>query len=180
MAEMPVICPHCREEARAPANAAGKTVDCPSCGKSFTIPPVVPDAPPPVQSRVAPLSVPPATNVATSLPAATTQEPITSGMAIASMVIGILGLVGGWMCCGIVLPLLALVFGHLSLSRIQKSSGRLSGRNMAIAGLTMGYVGLIFGVIISVVMGTFAAAATAAMEQLDKMLQPMNSPRPHP
>lgn len=38
MTEIPVICPHCREEARAPAIAAGKTVDCPSCGKSFTIP----------------------------------------------------------------------------------------------------------------------------------------------
>lgn len=38
MTEFPVICPHCRGEARAPANAAGKTVDCPACGKQFSIP----------------------------------------------------------------------------------------------------------------------------------------------
>jgi hypothetical protein len=175
MTEITVTCPHCREEARAPADAAGRNADCPSCGKSFTIPPVANNNPPPVRERVAPLPAPSAPHPASPIPlaSAAVQMPVTSGMAIASMVLGILGLVGGWMCCGVVFPVLALVFGHLSLSQIQKSSGRLTGKNMAIAGLTMGYVGFLFGLVMSLVMGTFTVATSAAMEQLEKMLPPM-------
>lgn len=168
MTEMPVTCPHCREEAMAPVDAAGQTVDCPACGKSFTIP-----LPAPLRSAPSPLPSAPRPASHIPLPSTAAQESVTSGMAIASMVIGILGLVGGWMCCGVILPVLAIVFGHISLGRIQKSSGRLTGKNMAIAGLTMGYVGFLVGLVISLVLGSFAAATTAAMEQLQKMLPPM-------
>lgn len=67
MTEIPVTCPHCREEARAPADAAGQTVDCPACGKSFTIPSPASTRPPPVQTRAktvppqAPRQLPPST-----------------------------------------------------------------------------------------------------------------------
>jgi hypothetical protein len=36
----------------------------------------------------------------------------------------------------------AVVFGHLALSEIRKSAGRLKGDGLAIAGLIMGYAGL--------------------------------------
>jgi type II secretory pathway pseudopilin PulG len=59
----------------------------------------------------------------------------TSGLAIASLIFGILFLF-------FPLPILAIVFGHVSLSQIKKSAGRLGGRGMAIVGLVLGYLGI--------------------------------------
>lgn len=59
----------------------------------------------------------------------------TSGKAIASLICGILFFF---------LPsaIVAVIMGHLSLSDIKRSAGRLGGRRMAIAGLALGYTGL--------------------------------------
>lgn len=38
--------------------------------------------------------------------------------------------------------IVAIVLGHLALSDIKKSAGRLAGRGMAIAGLVAGYIGI--------------------------------------
>jgi type IV pilus assembly protein PilA len=57
----------------------------------------------------------------------------TSGKAIASLVCGLL----------IFIPMAfiaAIVFGHLALSEIRKSAGRLKGEGMAMAGLVLGYI----------------------------------------
>ena len=63
--------------------------------------------------------------------------PGTSGLAVASLVLGILWL---WWVGSI----LAVIFGHVSLSQIKQSHGRLGGRGLAIAGLVLGYIGLFF------------------------------------
>jgi len=68
-------------------------------------------------------------------PAPTYQPARTSGMAVASLVLGLL-----WVC-GLG-SLLAVVFGHFALSEIAKSQGQMTGRGMAIAGLILGYLGL--------------------------------------
>jgi hypothetical protein len=65
---------------------------------------------------------------AISPPLLTPQESKTSGMAIASLVLGILGL------CGIT-ALVGLVLGIVSLVKINRSGGRLSGQGLAIAGI---------------------------------------------
>jgi hypothetical protein len=59
----------------------------------------------------------------------------TSGLAVASLVLGIV-----WVFW--VGSVLAIVFGHVALSQIKRSYGALSGRGMAIAGLVLGYLGL--------------------------------------
>jgi hypothetical protein len=59
----------------------------------------------------------------------------TSGKAIASFVCGLF-------LFAFPLSILAIIFGHLSVSEIRKSSGRLKGEGLAIAGLILGYVGL--------------------------------------
>jgi type IV pilus assembly protein PilA len=59
----------------------------------------------------------------------------TSGMAIASLIFGILFLF-------FPLSILAVIFGHVSLSQIKKSAGRLGGRGLAITGLVLGYLGI--------------------------------------
>jgi hypothetical protein len=61
----------------------------------------------------------------------------TSGKAIGSLVCGFL----------FFFPpsaVLAVIMGHLSLSEIRRSAGRLGGKGMAIAGLVLGYAGLSF------------------------------------
>jgi type IV pilus assembly protein PilA len=59
----------------------------------------------------------------------------TSGKAIASMILGFFFFL---------LPtaIAAIVLGHMSLSEIKKSAGRLQGQGMAIAGLVLGYAGV--------------------------------------
>jgi type IV pilus assembly protein PilA len=61
----------------------------------------------------------------------------TSGKAIASLICGIFFFI---------LPasIIAVILGHLSLSEIRRSAGRLGGRGMAVAGLVLGYAGLSF------------------------------------
>src|SRR6204780_4478782 len=59
----------------------------------------------------------------------------TSGKAVTSLV------------CGLFLfafpfSILAIIFGHLGVSEIRRSAGRLKGEGIAIAGLILGYVGL--------------------------------------
>lgn len=67
----------------------------------------------------------------------------TDPLAICSLVFGILGMI----CCGsLILSIAAAVCGHISLSNTKKNP-RLEGRGLAIAGVILGYVGLVIGVI---------------------------------
>ena len=71
--------------------------------------------------------------------------PRTSGLAIASMVLGITAVVSppfSCLCCcvpGVVLAVLAIVFGHSARCQIRRAPGLLSGGGMALAGLACGY-----------------------------------------
>ena len=69
-----------------------------------------------------------------------TTQSTTSGLAIASMVLGIL-----WVF--FIGSILAVIFGHVALSQIKKSGGSVRGRGMAIAGLVLGYIWLTIFVI---------------------------------
>jgi type IV pilus assembly protein PilA len=60
-----------------------------------------------------------------------------SGKATASLVCGILFFI--WPAA-----VAAVILGHLALSEIKKSAGRLAGHGMAVAGLALGYIGLAF------------------------------------
>lgn len=66
---------------------------------------------------------------------ATLVQPRTSGMAIGSLVCGLFLFV-------FPLSVVAVILGHLSLSEIRKSAGRIAGHGMAVAGLVLGYLGL--------------------------------------
>ena len=79
------------------------------------------------------------------------QEP-SSGMAIASMVCGICGLVL-YFFFGIVLSIVAVALGHTHLSNIRKDPQNFSGRGMAVAGLATGYVGIGFFAFALVILG---------------------------
>jgi len=73
--------------------------------------------------------------VAPGAPSAIAIHPETSGKAIVSLVCGVLFFF---------LPaaILGIIMGHLSLSDIRRSAGRLTGRGLSIAGLVLSYLGL--------------------------------------
>jgi hypothetical protein len=64
--------------------------------------------------------------------------PKSSGLAIASLICGIVGL-----CVGPT-GVAAVITGHLALSNIKQSGGAVTGRGMAIAGLILGYIEIAF------------------------------------
>jgi hypothetical protein len=72
-----------------------------------------------------------------------------NGLAVAGMVLGILGLVLcwvpflGWLCA-----LIGIVLGALGMSKAKKVGGK--GKGMAIAGLVCGILGLLIGVVLFV------------------------------
>ena len=71
-------------------------------------------------------------------------QPITDGFAIASLVIGILGVLTFSLLFGI----LAIVFAGISMNRIRKFDGLYKGEGMATAGLVCGIVAVVLGVVV--------------------------------
>jgi hypothetical protein len=99
-------------------------------------------------------------------------RPATNGMAVASMVLGILGMVG---MIWIISPILALVFGYISKGQIDRSGGALEGRGYAIAGIVLGWVGIVFGILMAVWMWWFFTHFFEAFESF-----PQQFPSPFP
>ncbi|HEV7361339.1 MAG TPA: DUF4190 domain-containing protein [Mycobacterium sp.] len=97
----------------------------------------------------------------------------TNGMAIASLVCSLLG----WLC-GIG-PILGIIFGVLALNKI-KETGQ-GGRGLAIAGIAIGAVLIVFGVIggiLSLVSGGFEehhhySGAPAVVVTMDAVAPPV-------
>lgn len=67
-------------------------------------------------------------------------RPPTSGFAVASLVLGIIGVFGGW--CAFGLPcLMAVVLGHIGLA--ETKHGKQRGHEAAFWGVMLGYIVLI-------------------------------------
>lgn len=82
--------------------------------------------------------------------------PSTSGKAIASLVLGIVGL----LTCGCLIgSILAIVFGNLAKKEIAASGGAKSGAGLAKAGFILGIVGVVLAVLYWIVV-----AATGSFE----------------
>ncbi len=70
----------------------------------------------------------------------------TDGLAIASLVTGILSLVCCFVLLGVILGPVAAILGFISRNRITQSNGTLGGGGLAIGGLILGVVGFIASV----------------------------------
>jgi len=150
---MPVTaCPQCGMKLRAPDATVGKLVSCPKCGMQFlattdsaaplSSPPTAAGAPPPApdtelpeQARVHPGYAP-----WTAYP----PKPPTSGMAVASLVLGIAAIPTCLfygipsLVCGI----LAVVFAKKARAQIDSGMAAPSSEGMARAGKICGWVGI--------------------------------------
>ena len=109
-------------------------------------PPNVPAPPAPGPPPAAP---PPAVYAPGQIAYGPPQPTSTNGMAIASLVLGILWLY--WIG-----SILALIFGYIAKRQIDESQGRQTGRGMAIAGIVLGWIGVgvgVIGLILAIVAG---------------------------
>jgi uncharacterized protein DUF4190/uncharacterized protein DUF4339 len=87
-------------------------------------------------------AAPPPVSVPASSPAVLAKQK-TSGLALASLVTGIVGT----MTCGTLLLFIpAIILGHLGLRATKNPA--VQGRGLAIAGLVLGYVQLVLGIIV--------------------------------
>jgi hypothetical protein len=84
----------------------------------------------------------------------------TNGLAIASLVLGILWLY--W-----VGSILALIFGYIARQQITQRQGMQDGRGMATAGIVLGWIGVGFLVLFLVVGALGAAALGPTYDALD-------------
>ena len=71
--------------------------------------------------------------------------PITrrSGLAVWSLVFGILAVVLSFACIGPLFAIPAVICGHMAHSRIKRSGGELSGGGLALGGLITGYISIV-------------------------------------
>lgn len=65
-----------------------------------------------------------------------------NGMGTASLILGILGLLG---CCSFIFSILAIVFGVQGRKRA--AAGQATNGGMATAGMVLGIIGLLIGVV---------------------------------
>src|SRR5207237_8456036 len=70
----------------------------------------------------------------------------TDGLAIASLVIGIVSIACSIACLGIILGPTAAIMGFISRQRIATSGGTVGGGTLAIVGLVLGVVGFVASV----------------------------------
>jgi type II secretory pathway pseudopilin PulG len=86
-------------------------------------------------------------------------KPRTAGIAIASLVLGILAVT----CFSVLAGIPALVLGIMALNRVNRSAGSLTGKGQSIAGIVMG--GLSF-VLLPVVLGILAGLLFPAVARV--------------
>jgi hypothetical protein len=91
----------------------------------------------------------------------TTTQKETAGVAIASLVLGILGLI----LLGPLGSIPAVICGHVAMSRIKKSPDDLEGNGMALAGLILGYVQIGLMVVMIPLMAAIAFPAIAKAKE---------------
>ncbi|MFN2300038.1 MAG: DUF4190 domain-containing protein [Anaerolineales bacterium] len=70
--------------------------------------------------------------------------PGTSGLAVTSLILGVLSWIGMPLLGGIA----AVIAGHVARNDIRKAAGRVGGDGMALAGIVLGYANIALGVLI--------------------------------
>jgi len=88
-----------------------------------------------------------------------TQPPRTSGLAITSMICGILGIIIPYL--GFILAILGIVFGAIAIHQTG-SQPNLGGRGMAIAGLVLGIIAIALWAIVISLVAAFGVATTTS------------------
>ncbi|RYD84668.1 MAG: DUF4190 domain-containing protein, partial [Verrucomicrobiaceae bacterium] len=87
----------------------------------------------------------------------------SNGLATASMILGILGLVTSFFICpGFIFLALSIVFGFLALGKVKKGNGLVGGKGAAKAGLACSVLGFIIMIVMLVTVKKMDAGKSAA------------------
>src|SRR5687767_4503157 len=80
---------------------------------------------------------------------------LPTGMAVASLILGILGIFTAFFLLGGLLGLIAVILGIVALGKIKR--GEAGGRGMAIGGIVTGALAMLLALVILVAVGSFFA-----------------------
>lgn len=85
------------------------------------------------------------------------------GMAVASMVLGILAILIGWIpvvgwFLGSIMALLAIVLGAIAMGNANKRPAEFGGKGMAVTGLVLGIITIALGLLFWIIIGSFIAS----------------------
>lgn len=87
----------------------------------------------------------------------------TPGIAVASLVLGIVALVGLFSCfVGAILGIPGAICGHKALALIKRSEGQFQGRGVALGGLVTSYIAIALGALMLVVFVVVFVVAAAS------------------
>ena len=91
------------------------------------------------------------------------EKPPTSGLAVASLICGLLGFVLIFLT-----GIPAIIMGHMALSRVKASQGTLGGGGMALAGTILGYITTFLIGFIAILAGLATPAILKAKKAADR------------
>lgn len=100
-------------------------------------------------------------------PAALPMPPPTSGLAIASLVCGILAILVSCNAVGIVFGIPAVICGHLAMKRLKDPLNPQGGQGMALAGLICGYIGSVITIIVVIFIGAIFYTAESSRGEFE-------------
>ena len=142
--EIKTTCPSCGQALVLDSTAAGQPTNCPKCSASFIAP---------AMARV---------------DAGAISNAPKSGMAVTSMVLGILSLI----CFGILTGIPAIILGHIALGRTRKAPAQYAGGGMAIAGFVLGYLSIF---VTLVILPAMLLPALSAAKHKAQMINSVNN-----
>jgi len=98
-------------------------------------------------------------------PAVPSNRPPSSGLAVASLVMGVLSFIA----CSIFTGIPAIIAGHIAHNRSRKSPQEFGGRGMAVAGLVLGYLSLALVPVIALLAGLMLPALAKAKDKAQRI-----------
>jgi len=163
-------CPHCGQSYQVEptqwAQYHGRTINCTKCGQPFVVSApqeLIPPAPAGSPSPLPPAYPPGAQSPLPYGTYAGGGPTTTSGWAITSLIVGIVGL-----CIPFIGPIIAIVAGILGILRT--GDPRVRGRGLAIAGVTLGGLGLLFSLaVVPLQLSLILPALNRAREQANRI-----------
>ncbi len=97
------------------------------------------------------------------------ERTLPKGMAVASLVLGILGVLTAFFLLGGLLGLVAVILGFVALGKIKK--GEADGRGLAIGGIVTGAIALVLTLILVATVGAFFASNSDNISTLNDCVQ---------
>ena len=137
-------CPHCQKQMQVEDHLAGQQVSCPSCSQTLTAPGSPPTAPPGTLH-------------------ATTLRERRAGLAIASLVLGIVGF-----CTVGIAGIVGVILGIVALVKASNEPQVDRGRGFAIAGIVTGAVSLLSSIMVVPIMISILLPSLSRARELAK------------